>query len=129
MSLFGTDLLQIAVERTGTTVRIAATGEIDISTVERLREEIRLQLATSGEIVLLDLADVTFIDSSGLHAVLEAATQAPQRVRVIPGAAALTLFMISGVADRLPLVDHHGHEGLRAHPQGNLQTAGPGAGY
>ena len=98
------DLLRIEVERTGTTVRIAARGELDISTVDLLREHTTRQLAGDCEIVVIDLADVTFIDSSGLHAILEAAQDDPQRLRVIPGAAASRLFGIVGVSDRLPLV-------------------------
>jgi anti-anti-sigma factor len=114
------EILRIAVERTGTTIRVAASGEVDISTVEHLREQLRLQLATDAEIVVADLSDVTFIDSSGLHALLDAASQESERLRIIPGAAALTLFMISGTAGRLPLVDHLGRDGLRPHPEGNL---------
>ncbi|HEY7968156.1 MAG TPA: STAS domain-containing protein [Solirubrobacteraceae bacterium] len=121
MSVVGR-LLQVAVEQTGSTIRIAARGEVDISTVEGLRETIGMQLGGDGEIVVVDLSDVTFIDSSGLHALLDAASQAPERLRVIPGAAALTLFMISGTAGRLPLVDNLGRDGLRPHPEGNLHA-------
>ncbi|HEY1777021.1 MAG TPA: STAS domain-containing protein [Solirubrobacteraceae bacterium] len=120
--------LRIAVERTGTTVRVAAEGEIDISTVERLREATSRELAADGEIVVVDLTHVSFIDSSGLHAVLDAASRAPQRLRIIPGAVALTLFTITGVADRLPLVENHADNGLRPHRLGNLNggESGPG---
>jgi len=97
------DLLQIDVERTGTTVRIAARGELDISTVGALREKTSSELAGDGEIVVIDLTEVTFIDSSGLQAVLEAAQRAAQRLRVIPSPAATRLFDMVGVADRLPL--------------------------
>jgi anti-anti-sigma factor len=121
-------LLRIAVERTGTTVRVAADGEVDISTVERLREATNRQLAADGEIIVVDLTDVSFIDSSGLHAVLDAASRDPQRLRVIPGAVALTLFTITGVADRLPLVEDHADKGLCPHRLGNLNAgeSGPG---
>jgi anti-anti-sigma factor len=100
------DLLQIAVERTGTTVRISARGEIDLSTAHRLREQARREIAADGEIILLDLSDVSFIDSTGLHAIVDAVDQAPQRMRVLPSETALRLFTLTGTIDRLPLVGH-----------------------
>lgn len=49
---------------------VSAAGEVDATTVELLRPEI-MRLADDGRIqVVLDLSDVTFLDSSGLGALV-----------------------------------------------------------
>jgi anti-anti-sigma factor len=99
------DLLQITSKRTGTTVRVIATGEIDLATVSMLRRHTSFYLADHAEIVVLDLSAVSFIDSSGLHALLQATEDDGDRLRIIPSPACLRLFDIAGVRDRLPLID------------------------
>ena len=99
------DGLQINGRRTGTTVRITASGEIDIATAPRLREYASRHLADDAEIVVLDLTDITFIDSSGLHALLQAAAHEGNRLRIMPSPACLRLIDIASVRDRLPLID------------------------
>jgi anti-sigma B factor antagonist len=59
------------VAHTGDATLIYVRGEIDIETCERLRDAIEPHLGP-GQSVILDLAGVEFIDSSGLH-VLELA--------------------------------------------------------
>lgn len=99
-----TDDLAVTTERTGTTVRIIASGELDLATVPKLREQTDLCLADHAEIIVLDLSDISFIDSTGIHAVLEAAQRGPDRVRIIPSAVCLRLFDIVGLTARLPLI-------------------------
>ena len=53
----------------------AVTGDIDISAVTRLRERL-FELAGNGGILIVDLNRVTFIDSSGLGALIGAARRA-----------------------------------------------------
>jgi len=101
-----TDLLTITSERTGTTAHIAVSGELDIATVPGLRQHMTLHLFTDhAEIIVLDLSAVSFIDSTGLRTILDAADQDHDRLRIIPSPACLRLFEIAGVADRLPLID------------------------
>lgn len=59
------------VAQTGDATVIYVRGEIDIATCERLRDAIEPHLGPRQSIIL-DLAGVEFIDSSGLH-VLEQA--------------------------------------------------------
>ena len=49
---------------------VAASGEVDIESVERLLEVSRECLDASPQVLALDLAGVTFIDSSGLGALV-----------------------------------------------------------
>jgi anti-anti-sigma factor len=104
----GPEHLELTVQRTGTTVRIIASGELDLATVSQLREHTSRQLGDSAEIVVLDLTAISFIDSSGLHALIEAAAQAPGRLRILPSPECQRLFDITGVGDRLPLIDRLG---------------------
>ena len=54
---------------------VAVTGEIDIATVTRLRERL-FELAASGRTLVVDLDQVSFIDSAGLAALVGAARRA-----------------------------------------------------
>ncbi len=98
------DGFAISSQCTGTTVRITVSGEVDIATATHLREHTSRQLAEPAELVVLDLTAVSFIDSTGLHALLDAAAQGGTRLRIVPSPVCLRLFDIAGVRDRLPLV-------------------------
>jgi anti-sigma B factor antagonist len=54
---------------------VAVAGEVDIATVTRLRERL-FELAASGRTLVVDLDQVSFIDSSGLAALVGAARRA-----------------------------------------------------
>lgn len=54
-------------------VTISVHGEVDVYTAPRLRERL-LQFETSGTFVVLDIANMSFIDSTGLG-VIAAATK------------------------------------------------------
>jgi anti-anti-sigma factor len=84
-----------------------ATGELDSSTADRLR----LPLAAArqeGVTTLLDLGGVSFIDSTGLRVLLEAAsasnTQEWAWFIVRPSDAVLRMLDLSGTAPHLPIV-------------------------
>jgi anti-anti-sigma factor len=102
------DLLHVTVEPLEDARVVRATGEIDLSTVAALRRELdaaREEAAT----VLLDLSGVTFIDSSGLHLLLEASHSSAISDRgffvVRPSEVVQRLIEVSGTADLLTMVD------------------------
>jgi anti-sigma B factor antagonist len=51
---------------------LAVTGELDIETAPQLSEEVELAVWSTVGAFVLDLSGVTFLDSSGLHALLRA---------------------------------------------------------
>ena len=51
---------------------VAAAGEIDIASSPRLRTAIAAALESAAQEVCVDLTDTTFMDSSGLHVLLDA---------------------------------------------------------
>jgi anti-anti-sigma factor len=53
-------------------VRLCPIGDVDIDTVGEIRERLETATAAGAKLVVLDLRGVTFLDSTGLHMVLEA---------------------------------------------------------
>ena len=53
-------------------VRVCAFGEVDIETAAQISERLEEATARGARHVVLDLRGVTFLDSTGLHMVLEA---------------------------------------------------------
>jgi len=63
--------LTVTVRRERGVVIAEVTGDIDVTTVPGLREQL-LKLAGSGPTLIVDLNRITFIDSSGLGALINA---------------------------------------------------------
>jgi anti-anti-sigma factor len=89
-------------------VRICPFGEIDIHTVGQIREQIEKFTATAGKRVVLDLRGATFLDSAGLHLVLEAdaASRADGWEFALVGGPAdvQRVFELTGCRPRLPFL-------------------------
>ncbi len=58
---------------------VSAAGEVDIATVEEFLAEVRSALDAGATAVELDLSRVTFIDSSGLGALVRLRSEADDR--------------------------------------------------
>jgi anti-anti-sigma factor len=106
------DLLRITVEHVEEARLVRVAGEVDISTVAELRRQVRA--ASRGEgTVLLDLAEVDFMDSSGLEVLLEASGGAISTDSsffiVRPSSAVRLLLEASGTRAELPVVEPHEH--------------------
>jgi anti-sigma B factor antagonist len=88
---------------------VAVYGEIDALTAPELMREIERGLAACSETVVVDLTSVRFIDSSGLHALVDAwrrAEQLGKSLRLLrPSPPVHRAFVITGLADRLPFAD------------------------
>ena len=90
------------------TQRIVLTGELDVSTVPEFNKRMS-ELRHSGfHSIVLDLSGVTFMDSTGLSAILVAEMQARmrgQRFRVVEGPPHVNeLFRLTGVDNFLEIV-------------------------
>jgi anti-sigma B factor antagonist len=87
---------------------VSATGEIDMSTVDVLQRELTTA-REEGSTVLLDLSRVTFIDSTGLHLLLEASHSSAVSdwgfFVVRPSRVVQRLIELSGTADLIMVVD------------------------
>lgn len=95
-------------QATPESVVVPLRGELDVATADRAADR-ALALAVPGSLLVLDLSRVTFCDCSGLRALLRIVREA----RVLGCAVALTapsptmirLLAITGLSDRLPLLD------------------------
>ena len=88
-------------------VVIAPEGEIDIERIGEFRAELTRAHGKAGGVVV-DLSRVSFIDSSGLGALVELHNQLPRAHRrlavVVPaGTAAAVLLNLSGLHTRMPI--------------------------
>ena len=68
--------LEFRKDRDGSAVVLAVGGEIDVHTTPQLREVLLGALTNDSPTVVLDLADVTFIDSTGLSVLITALKRA-----------------------------------------------------
>jgi anti-anti-sigma factor len=101
--------------RSGTTIKLvgeldsATSGEL-VSAVERVLE------APEVPEIVLDLADVSFIDSSGMRAIVMLERAAAERgieLTIVPAPEPVTdLLRITGVADRVTLASRPGDQAL-----------------
>jgi anti-anti-sigma factor len=52
--------------RTGQRGALVLSGELDLATIQELQDKID-EIMVSGQPIVLDLADLTFLDSSAMH--------------------------------------------------------------
>ena len=101
-------MFSVSRRRVGDGVAVVAVGEIDLATIDAVQAEID---AARGEtkLVLLDLRDVTFIDSAGVQLVLEGsralAAEGGELVVVRGGHEVQRVFDLVGLDGRVAMVD------------------------
>jgi anti-sigma B factor antagonist len=83
---------------------VHATGELDIATTPRLELVLRDALL-GARLVVLDLRDLAFIDSTGIHAIVNASIRARQGARrlvILRGPANVDrIFKLTGTLEQL----------------------------
>jgi len=96
------------VSRDGDVLRIALAGELDLATSETVAPVLREPPEDGVERRLLDLRELTFMDSSGLRLILAAHAAARREgwsLAIVPGPPAVQrVFEICGVEDELRFV-------------------------
>lgn len=99
------ELMSVSTVRTDAGGRVAVAGEVDCSTAPQLTSCIDSLLAAAPREVVVDLTEVTFLDSAGLHALVTAhagAERAGARLRVLVATrAALRPIQVTGLWDVL----------------------------
>jgi anti-anti-sigma factor len=96
--------LTIQTDAGGDVAVVTAAGEIDISSAEAFGLELRRALSTGAQSVVLDLEQVSFIDSTGLTALLAAIEDSAGRLRVMRSLspAVERMLEVSGLMANLP---------------------------
>ena len=88
---------------------LALRGELDVATVPRLAEPLREVLAAGKTAVVIDLGELTFLDSTGLMVLLNGlrrvVRQGGNLAIVCTNPTVLRLFDITGTATTFTVVD------------------------
>jgi anti-sigma B factor antagonist len=101
--------LTISSEREGDVHVIAVTGELDLATAAELEQELLRVEATDAESIVVDLAGLRFMDSTGIRVMIAADARSradSQRLALLRGPDAVQrVFELTGVVDLLPFAD------------------------
>jgi anti-anti-sigma factor len=88
---------------------IRLAGEMCLAGAPDVEDELRRVVLTSADTVVIDMRELTFIDSSGIRVILQAHRRAPKagsRLLLVRGPRAVQRpFELTGLAERLPFVD------------------------
>ena len=94
---------------TGTTAEVALSGELDISTYEDALAQLEAAERSAPELLVVDLAGLRFVDSTGVRLVLSAderAREAGRRLALRLGdGSARRVFTALGLVDRFEVLD------------------------
>lgn len=101
--------LTLEVEEEGDAILIRPSGELDISTIQVLDAALQNAMKSEASEVLLDLWELTFIDSTGLRLLVLAAERlhgSGNRLRMLRVSAPVSRSLeISGLDRSLPFID------------------------
>jgi anti-anti-sigma factor len=90
-------------------VVIGVSGELDLASSPALESELAHGAASGAELIVVDLRELEFMDSTGLSVLVRAhqrATESGRRFAVVRGPQQVErLLSLTGVADQLRLAD------------------------
>ena len=87
---------------------LAVTGELDLASSPSLEGELERVCQSDAGVVIVDLRELEFLDSTGLSVLVKAsrrAVEAGRRFALVRGVQVQRLLELTGVADRLTVVD------------------------
>ena len=100
---------EVTTDTTGSTPTVRVSGELDLDTYALLQAAIRSIELTTTDDLLLDLRNVTFLDSTGLNMLLAEVARARSEGRrlllVRPGGPADRIFQLTLLEDRFEFVE------------------------
>jgi anti-anti-sigma factor len=124
--------MTIVIGKQGTTSTLELVGECDLAQRDDLRAAIGRVLAGRPECLVLDLSRLSFIDSSGIHVMIELSERAARarcRLLICPGPRAVQrVFELCGLATRLTFVGDGAGSGQEPRDAAALLTGAAGSG-
>ena len=100
---------RLEVRSQGKATIIAVSGELDLASSPALQEELDRVSASDADLLIIDLRDLDFMDSTGLSVLVRAHQRAEEQGRqlaMVKGPQQVQrLLSLTGVADRLTVVD------------------------
>lgn len=102
-------ILEVDTREQDGAVHLALTGELDLSTVEQVEQELRRVEEGGAETVVLDLSSLSFLDSTGLRTIVTAdqrARKSGRRLAIVKGPDTVhRVFTITRLDERLDMVE------------------------
>jgi anti-anti-sigma factor len=103
------EILDVMTEDRNGLVHVALVGELDLSSVAKVQEELRRVEASAPSTLVVDLSKLSFLDSTGLRCIVTADERARaegRRIVIVRGPDAVQrVFAITRLDDRLEMVD------------------------
>jgi anti-sigma B factor antagonist len=100
---------RVEVARKGETSVISVSGELDLASSPALEQELERVAASEASMVIVDLSELEFMDSTGLSVLVRAhqrSEEKGQRFGLINSSQQVQrLLSLTGVADRLTLAE------------------------
>ena len=100
---------RVDVRNENRTALVVVSGELDVASGPMLEQELAKAEASDPQLLILDLRDLEFIDSTGLSILIKAHQQAEasgRRFAVVRGRSQVQrLLGLTGLEERLPMVD------------------------
>lgn len=100
---------RLEVRNQGQATVIAVSGELDLASSPALQEELDRVAASDVPLLIIDLRDLDFMDSTGLSVLVRAHQRTEEqgrRLAMVKGPQQVQrLLSLTGVADRLTVVD------------------------
>ena len=105
-------ILEVDTQEHDGLVQVSLRGELDLSTVDKVEDELRRLEDQSDKLLVLDLRGLTFLDSTGLRLMVTAdqrARKAGRRLALVKGPETVhRVFTITKLDERLYMVDDVG---------------------
>ncbi len=102
-------ILEVETREDAENIHVSLRGELDLSTVKRVDDELKRVEAEGPGVVALDLRELTFLDSTGLRMIVTAdqrARHGGHRLAIIKGPEPVQrVFEITRLAERLDMVE------------------------
>lgn len=102
-------ILEVDTREREDAVHLALIGELDLSTVEKVEEELRRVEDGGAQTVVLDLSSLSFLDSTGLRTIVTAdqrARKSGRRLAIVKGPDTVhRVFTITRLDERLDIVE------------------------
>lgn len=103
------EILEVTTDERDGLVHVGLVGELDLSSVAKVQEELRRVEQSPVGTLVLDLSKLTFLDSTGLRCIItadERAREAGRRMVVVRGPEAVQrVFSITRLEERLEMID------------------------
>ncbi len=100
---------RLEVRNQGHSTVITVSGELDLASSPALQEELDRVAASESQLLIIDLRDLDFMDSTGLSVLVRAHQRIEEQGRqlaMVKGPQQVQrLLNLTGVADRLRLID------------------------